>query len=52
MIALPPKAEKGPSSLSKAHVPTVRSSDYEDIPVSNIRSVIAKRLGESKVIKN
>ncbi|XP_076179129.1 dihydrolipoyllysine-residue acetyltransferase component of pyruvate dehydrogenase complex [Ptiloglossa arizonensis] len=46
--ALPPKAEKGPSSLSKAHVPTVRSSDYEDIPVSNIRSVIAKRLGESK----
>ncbi|XP_017789048.1 PREDICTED: dihydrolipoyllysine-residue acetyltransferase component of pyruvate dehydrogenase complex, mitochondrial-like [Habropoda laboriosa] len=33
---------------SKAHVPTGGPSAYEDIPVSTIRGVIAKRLGESK----
>lgn len=31
-----------------SHVPTGKPSAYEDIPVSNIRAVIAKRLGESK----
>ncbi|OAD60297.1 hypothetical protein WN48_05344 [Eufriesea mexicana] len=42
-----PKTEPsvGPS---KVHVPSGRPSAYEDIPVSNIRGVIAKRLGESK----
>ncbi|CAL7945497.1 unnamed protein product [Xylocopa violacea] len=51
-IAPPPKAERAKKdrapSPSKAHVPSGRPSDYEDIPVSNIRAVIAKRLGESK----
>ncbi|XP_076303211.1 dihydrolipoyllysine-residue acetyltransferase component of pyruvate dehydrogenase complex-like [Lasioglossum baleicum] len=37
------KKERGPS-----HVPAGQPSAYEDIPVSNIRAVIAKRLGESK----
>ncbi|XP_043678735.1 dihydrolipoyllysine-residue acetyltransferase component of pyruvate dehydrogenase complex, mitochondrial-like [Vespula pensylvanica] len=43
--AAPPKVEE-----VKKSPPTVpgRPSAYEDIPVSNIRSVIAKRLGESK----
>ncbi|XP_035742811.1 pyruvate dehydrogenase protein X component-like [Vespa mandarinia] len=43
--ATPAKVEQ----IKKAR-PTVpgRPSAYEDIPVSNIRSVIAKRLGESK----
>lgn len=53
-IAAAPKLEKGrkePGDVpSKAHVPSGRPSTYEDIPVSNIRGVIAKRLGESKVI--
>ncbi|XP_033196396.2 dihydrolipoyllysine-residue acetyltransferase component of pyruvate dehydrogenase complex [Bombus vancouverensis nearcticus] len=50
--AAAPKVEKGrkePGDVpSKAHVPSGRPSTYEDIPVSNIRGVIAKRLGESK----
>nr|XP_033196396.1 dihydrolipoyllysine-residue acetyltransferase component of pyruvate dehydrogenase complex, mitochondrial-like [Bombus vancouverensis nearcticus] len=50
--AAAPKLEKGrkePGDVpSKAHVPSGRPSTYEDIPVSNIRGVIAKRLGESK----
>ncbi|XP_043487326.1 pyruvate dehydrogenase protein X component, mitochondrial-like [Polistes fuscatus] len=41
----PPKVEKG--KKAEPMVPG-RPSAYEDIPVSNIRSVIAKRLGESK----
>lgn len=46
LVAAPPKVEE-----VKKSPPTVpgRPSAYEDIPVSNIRSVIAKRLGESKV---
>ncbi|XP_076767207.1 dihydrolipoyllysine-residue acetyltransferase component of pyruvate dehydrogenase complex [Xylocopa sonorina] len=51
-IAPPPKAERDKKdrapSPSKTHVPSGRPSAYEDIPVSNIRAVIAKRLGESK----
>ncbi|XP_076640065.1 dihydrolipoyllysine-residue acetyltransferase component of pyruvate dehydrogenase complex isoform X2 [Colletes latitarsis] len=50
--ASPPKVGKGDgeraATPSKAHTPTGRPSAYEDIPVSNIRGVIAKRLGESK----
>ncbi|XP_033349170.1 dihydrolipoyllysine-residue acetyltransferase component of pyruvate dehydrogenase complex, mitochondrial-like [Bombus vosnesenskii] len=50
--AAAPKLEKGrkePGDVpSKAHVPSGRPSTYEDIPVSNIRGVIANRLGESK----
>lgn len=34
---------------SKIPVSVGRPSLYEDIEISNIRSVIAKRLGESKV---
>ncbi|KAI4479401.1 hypothetical protein M0804_011186 [Polistes exclamans] len=41
----PSKVEKG--KKAEPMVPG-RPSAYEDIPVSNIRSVIAKRLGESK----
>lgn len=41
------KAKKEPSDV-KVHVPSGGPSSYEDIPVSNIRGVIAKRLGESK----
>ncbi|XP_034193602.2 dihydrolipoyllysine-residue acetyltransferase component of pyruvate dehydrogenase complex [Osmia lignaria lignaria] len=48
----PPAVETGKkeraASPSKKHVPTGRPSAYEDIPVSNIRGVIAKRLGEAK----
>ncbi|XP_012140616.2 dihydrolipoyllysine-residue acetyltransferase component of pyruvate dehydrogenase complex [Megachile rotundata] len=36
------------SAPSKKHVPTGQPSTYEDIPVSTIRGVIAKRLGEAK----
>ncbi|XP_031838869.1 dihydrolipoyllysine-residue acetyltransferase component of pyruvate dehydrogenase complex, mitochondrial isoform X2 [Nomia melanderi] len=49
--ASPPKSEgdkKDRASSSKIHVPVGQPSTYEDIPVSNIRAVIAKRLGESK----
>ncbi|XP_076230934.1 dihydrolipoyllysine-residue acetyltransferase component of pyruvate dehydrogenase complex [Calliopsis andreniformis] len=51
MAASPPKMIKDKEdavSPSKTHVPTGGPSAYEDIPVSNIRGVIAKRLGESK----
>ncbi|KOX72271.1 hypothetical protein WN51_03253 [Melipona quadrifasciata] len=41
------KAKKEPSDV-KVHVPSGGPSSYEDIPVSSIRGVIAKRLGESK----
>lgn len=47
----PPGAEKPRKEApapGKPHVPTGIPSAYEDIPVSNIRAVIAKRLGESK----
>ncbi|XP_053977827.1 dihydrolipoyllysine-residue acetyltransferase component of pyruvate dehydrogenase complex, mitochondrial-like [Hylaeus volcanicus] len=40
--------EERTATLSKGHVTTGQPSAYEDIPVSNIRGVIAKRLGESK----
>ncbi|XP_015437196.1 PREDICTED: dihydrolipoyllysine-residue acetyltransferase component of pyruvate dehydrogenase complex, mitochondrial-like [Dufourea novaeangliae] len=49
--ASPPKTEKGKepaASPAKSHVPAGQPSAYEDIPVTNIRVVIAKRLGESK----
>lgn len=36
------------STPSKTHVPAGQPSAYEDIPVSTIRGVIAKRLGEAK----
>ncbi|KYN03303.1 Dihydrolipoyllysine-residue acetyltransferase [Cyphomyrmex costatus] len=45
--APPPEAVKAPS-LEEVSVPSDRSSPYEDIEISNIRAVIAKRLGESK----
>ncbi|XP_031365243.1 dihydrolipoyllysine-residue acetyltransferase component of pyruvate dehydrogenase complex, mitochondrial-like isoform X3 [Apis dorsata] len=45
--APPPKDQK-PDIPVKKHVPSGVPSTYQDIPVSNIRSVIAKRLGESK----
>ncbi|KAG7204367.1 hypothetical protein KM043_004811 [Ampulex compressa] len=46
----PPKKTKGAKAdiPSILHVPSGKPSAYNDIPVSNIRSVIAKRLGESK----
>ncbi|CAK9805862.1 Dihydrolipoyllysine-residue acetyltransferase component 1 of pyruvate dehydrogenase complex, mitochondrial [Anthophora plagiata] len=45
----PPGVEKGKTAApSKAQVPAGSPSAYEDIPVSTIRGVIAKRLGESK----
>lgn len=54
LIEPPPAVEAGKKvravSPSKTHVPTGRPSAYEDILVSNIRGVIAKRLGEAKVI--
>jgi len=37
-----------PSAVEKP-VSTGKPSPYEDIEISNIRAVIAKRLGESKV---
>ncbi|KAK9309906.1 hypothetical protein QLX08_000551 [Tetragonisca angustula] len=45
-----PKVAKAKQEASdvKVHVPSGGPSSYEDIPVSNIRGVIAKRLGESK----
>ncbi|KYQ52819.1 Dihydrolipoyllysine-residue acetyltransferase [Trachymyrmex zeteki] len=45
--APPPEAVKAPS-LEEISVPSGRPSPYEDIEISNIRAVIAKRLGESK----
>ncbi|XP_015186196.1 PREDICTED: pyruvate dehydrogenase protein X component, mitochondrial-like [Polistes dominula] len=44
----PGKVDKG--KKAEPMVVPGRPSAYEDIPVSNIRSVIAKRLGESKSI--
>ncbi|KAL6257239.1 hypothetical protein P5V15_012166 [Pogonomyrmex californicus] len=44
-----PKTAEAPS-LTKASVPTGKPTAYEDIEISNIRAVIAKRLGESKRI--
>ncbi|XP_014485358.1 PREDICTED: dihydrolipoyllysine-residue acetyltransferase component of pyruvate dehydrogenase complex, mitochondrial-like [Dinoponera quadriceps] len=41
-----PKTAK--ASPLETHVPVGKPSPYEDIEISNIRSVIAKRLGESK----
>ncbi|XP_016920895.2 dihydrolipoyllysine-residue acetyltransferase component of pyruvate dehydrogenase complex, mitochondrial [Apis cerana] len=46
--APPPKDQKKPDIPLKKHVPSGVPSTYQDIPVSNIRSIIAKRLGESK----
>ncbi|XP_003693833.2 LOW QUALITY PROTEIN: dihydrolipoyllysine-residue acetyltransferase component 1 of pyruvate dehydrogenase complex, mitochondrial [Apis florea] len=48
--APPPKDQKQPDIFVKKHVPSGVPSSYQDIPVSNIRSIIAKRLGESKRI--
>ncbi|KYM87186.1 Dihydrolipoyllysine-residue acetyltransferase [Atta colombica] len=45
--APPPEVVKTPS-LEEVSVPSGRPSPYEDIEISNIRAVIAKRLGESK----
>ncbi|KAG5319169.1 ODP21 dehydrogenase, partial [Acromyrmex heyeri] len=45
--APPPEAVKTPS-LEEISVPSGRPSPYKDIEISNIRAVIAKRLGESK----
>lgn len=47
--APPPKDQKQPDIPLKKHVPSGGPSTYQDIPVSNIRSIIAKRLGESKI---
>ncbi|KAK2581107.1 hypothetical protein KPH14_007927 [Odynerus spinipes] len=46
--AAPPKSAKGGRAASPGPMVPGRPSTYEDTPVSNIRSVIAKRLGESK----
>ena len=50
--ALPPTMDqsKGPTAIpSKTHVPAAaRPSPFKDVPVSSMRSIIAKRLGESK----
>ncbi|XP_017891253.1 uncharacterized protein LOC108631663 [Ceratina calcarata] len=48
--AAPPEVAqpKGEEPSGKPHVPSGVPSAYEDLPVSNIRAVIAKRLGESK----
>lgn len=44
-----PEAVKArPSSLEETPIPVGQPSAYEDIEISNIRAVIAKRLGESK----
>ncbi|XP_033326878.1 dihydrolipoyllysine-residue acetyltransferase component of pyruvate dehydrogenase complex [Megalopta genalis] len=44
----PVRTEGAMKELGSPHVPSGKASAYEDIPVSNIRAVIAKRLGESK----
>lgn len=46
--AAPAKVEKDGKAASPTPMIPGKPSAYEDIPVSNIRSVIAKRLGESK----
>lgn len=48
-VALPPTSDTAPSPRPETHVPSGKPSPYEDIEISNIRAVIAKRLGEAKV---
>ncbi|XP_011139185.1 dihydrolipoyllysine-residue acetyltransferase component of pyruvate dehydrogenase complex, mitochondrial-like isoform X1 [Harpegnathos saltator] len=45
---VPTAAKARPPSPSETHVLTGKPSPYEDVEISNIRAVIAKRLGESK----
>lgn len=44
-----PKIDEDTRVPSPSKMPASRPSAYEDIEISNIRGVIAKRLGESKV---
>ncbi|XP_032691106.1 dihydrolipoyllysine-residue acetyltransferase component of pyruvate dehydrogenase complex, mitochondrial-like isoform X3 [Odontomachus brunneus] len=44
----PKTAKARPASPLETHVPAGKPSPYEDLEISNIRGIIAKRLGESK----
>ncbi|XP_020280697.1 dihydrolipoyllysine-residue acetyltransferase component 1 of pyruvate dehydrogenase complex, mitochondrial-like [Pseudomyrmex gracilis] len=46
--APPPESDTAHPPRPETHVPSGKPSPYEDIEISNIRAVIAKRLGEAK----